>query len=473
MSPSTHGHLPTYHIRITEDGHAIVGCSSLTVQLESSYIVDDTAITRAFGSMLTPELADLIDIALAVYVSDRVSRRRPRHADRNLLNWTRTFELTIPVRNVRRWQDGELCFQLRELLWFLTEDDWRIHFIERRRGHHLAEYQRSLFPMPPGAPVTAALFSGGLDSLAGLYCELAMHPQGSIVLLSVSTNSRVKAKQQLLSRSMREQFGRDIIPVNVPLTLWRGQRRYHDDEPSQRSRGLLFGVLGAVTALMAGANSIASFENGIGAINLPFTPAQIGTQNTRSAHPAALKQLGSFVAEATGQEFTFRAPFLYTTKAELCMRAVESGLGVDVRDTVSCDGFPRRLPGKPQCGVCTSCLLRRQALYGAGLSSLDAAEQYAIDVVSSDRRIPNDKLRPLRMMVAQVDSLHRAVTSANPWAELVRQYPELWEVAVNLQSQGQDPESVKRGLMGIYSRYCAEWELFPVMGVRAELGAVS
>lgn len=457
---SAHAHPPNYRIKFTEDGHAIVGSDS-EVELDSMYVVEDIAITRAFGSMLPSDLADLVDVALAVYVSDRLARRRACHADRSRLNWTRRIDLTIPVRDLSRWQDVALCKLLLDVLWYLTEDDWHIRFIERR-GRHLAESQQTLFAMPPEAPVTAALFSGGLDSLAGLYCELVTRPKGSVVLFSASTNSRLRTKQQSLAHTARERTGVEIIPVNVRLMLRRGGRRYQDDEPTQRSRGFLFGVLGAVTAIMGGAESIASYENGIGAINLPFTPAQIGTHSTRSAHPAALINLGSLISKATGRKFAFRTPFLYMTKAELCMQASALGLGADIGHTVSCDGFPLRLPGKSQCGLCTSCLLRRQSLYAAGLDHFDASEQYAVDVVSVARPVANDRLRPLRIMLAQVESFRHAMTCMDPWRGLVQQYPELWEVAVNLQAQGQDTLLVQQGLIELYRRYSDEWDRFPL-----------
>jgi len=462
VAVSAHAHPPTYRIRFTEDGHAIVDSDSVVVQFDRSYVVGDIAITRAFGSALPPELADLVDLALAVYVSDRVAHRRPYHADRSFLNWTRRFDLTIPVRDIGRWRDVKLCRQVRDVLWFLTEDDWHIRFIERRGGHHLAEIQQALFPLPPKMPVTTALFSGGLDSLAGLYCELAAHPEGSIVLFSASTNSRMRAKQQRLAQYVRDRSRRDIIPVNVPLTLGRGGRRYHDDEPTQRSRGFLFGVLGAVTALMAGADGVANYENGIGSINLPYTAGQLGTHSTRSTHPAALTQLSLLISRATGRAFAFRSPFLYMTKAQLCMLAAKHGLGADIQNTVSCDSFPLRRLGKPQCGTCTSCLLRRQSLYAARLDQFDASEQYLIDIVSPDRPVPNDKLRPLRMMLSQVESLRHAMRGADPWLGLVVQYPDLWKVAVNLQSQAQNPESIQQSLINLYRCYCDEWELFPV-----------
>lgn len=462
MVVPAHTHPPTYRIRFTEDGHAIADSDSLVVQFDRSYVVGDVAITRAFGSALPPELADLVDIALAIYVSDRISRRRPHHADRSLLNWTRRFDLTIPVRDVRRWHDVQLYQQVHDVLWFLTEDDWHIRFIERGRGHHLAVSQQALFPMPVERPVATALFSGGLDSLAGLYCQLATHPEGSVVLFSASANSRIRAKQQILAHAVRKRSRRDIVAVNVPLTLWRGGRRYRDDEPTQRSRGFLYGVLGAVTAIMAGADGIASYENGIGAINLPYTPGQIGTHSTRAAHPIALMRMSSLISRATGREFAFRSPFLYMTKAQLCMLAAEHGLGEDIQNTVSCDSFPLRRPGKPQCGTCTSCLLRRQSLYAARLDQFDASEQYLIDIVSPDRPVANDKLRPLRMMLSQVESLRHAMRSADPWLGLVVQYPALWKVAVNLQYQAQNPESIQQSLINLYRCYCDEWELFPV-----------
>jgi 7-cyano-7-deazaguanine synthase in queuosine biosynthesis len=458
---------PTYHIRFTEDGRAVTEGPMAAVQLDSSYVVDDVAMTRAFGSTLSPELADLVDLALAIYVSDRISRRRPRRADRSRLNWTRRFELTLPMRDTRCWRDEALYQQLHDVLWQLTEDDWHFHFIERRTQHRVARPQLALFPMPPTQPVTAALFSGGLDSLAGLYYELITHPRGSIVLFSVSTNDLVRSKQQQLARLVRERSARDIIPVNVPLTLSRGQRLYHDDEPSQRSRGFLFGVLGAVTAIMAGAESIACYENGVGAINLPYTSAQLGTHSSRSAHPGVLSRLSSVITKATGRPVALRSPFLFLTKGELCGLAAERGLAADLGDTVSCDGFPGRRFKEPHCGLCTSCLLRRQAVYAAGLHQFEAANQYTFDLVNPSRPVADDELRPLRMMLAQVDSLRRALTSMNPWRQLVSQYPELWEVEVNLQSQGQDPASIQRALTNLYRTYCDEWLYFP--GVRASI----
>jgi hypothetical protein len=114
-------------------------------------------------------------------------------------------------------------------------------------------------------------------------------------------------------------------------------------------------------------------------------------------------------------------------------------------------------------------MLRRQALYVAGLDHFDTAEQYAIDVVSPTRPVANDRLRPLRMMLAQVESLCHAVGCEGPWQGLVRQYPKLWEVLVDLQGQGHDLMSVSQSLTDLYRRYCHEWERFPLIHAYARI----
>lgn len=64
--------------------------------------------------------------------------------------------------------------------------------------------------------------------------------------------------------------------------------------------------------------------------------------------------------------------FEFTTKAEMCHVLKKTGLDTLIRTTISCDSFPLRISGSPaQCGICTSCLLRRCSLHAAGLDSAD------------------------------------------------------------------------------------------------------
>src|SRR5688500_7493181 len=60
----------------------------------NEYFVNDCTISSSFGQRLDPLLADWIDVALATYVSDRLSSRRAK-GTRNTSTWSRTFRLTI------------------------------------------------------------------------------------------------------------------------------------------------------------------------------------------------------------------------------------------------------------------------------------------------------------------------------------------------------------------------------------------
>src|SRR5438128_376534 len=96
------------------DGRAHVTASGQDVEIPNYYHIGDETITRAFGSTLSPEMADLVDIAMAVYFADRLSPRRRRGADPYGLHWTRRFDVRLPVRDVERWQDQTTLRQLNE-----------------------------------------------------------------------------------------------------------------------------------------------------------------------------------------------------------------------------------------------------------------------------------------------------------------------------------------------------------------------
>ena len=466
---------PTYYLtyRYTPGGQAHAVLNGQQLDLESGYFVDDRKIAHAFGSVVRPELADLVDIALAVYVADRLSARRPPSADRYHLHWTRHFNIQLPVRDPDRWRSSDVSPALTELLWLFTEDEWNFDFIPRAEGRRASEMQRVLFPNLPQPPVTAVLFSGGLDSLAGLCHELIQRSGDTFVLFSGATNDLIGSIQRRLARTVRSRLGREVIPVVVPLGLRHGANHREDAERTQRSRGFLFLALGAVTAMMAGTDELAIYENGIGAINLPYTDAQLGTHNTRAAHPLALSGMQSLISIATERQFTVRSPFLLSTKGQVCASLGALKLGDLVSKTVSCDGFPQRFPGHPQCGLCTSCLLRRQSLYISGLGSFDAPDTYHQDVMRSLTHVPDAKLYPFRVMLDQVARIRRATDASEPWKALSGTYPQLLEIAASIAGRGELLDSVQSQLVRMHRSYCDEWDRFPARPPKWPMGRLA
>ena len=461
----------TYNLTLTDDGyiHTGVGKPKLPVAPGNRYYVDDEPIARAFTTGLDPVFADLADIALAIYVADRLCRRKKAGGHRHNLNWTRQINISLPLRDPERWQDHVLAERLSELLWFLTEDEWTLHLRPRRVEGRSSETANFLFSMPLQSPVTTALFSGGLDSFVGVTEELEKRPHGSLVLFSATTNSCLRSKQRELIQDIRRLRGDNIIHVAVPLGLHQRSQRRNSDERTQRSRGFVLQVLGAVTALMAGAKILNVYENGLGAISLPYTAAQLGTHNTRAANPLFLTKMSGFVSTVVGHKFEIRNPYLFRTKGQMCESLRGSQLQNLIGLTGSCDGFPLlRWANKDHCGYCTSCLLRRQALNAAGLEAKEPATRYLHDLTaplpaeidSREYRKHQQRVWHWQAMDHQVALLQRALAKPEPWSALSRAYPQLFEIAEVLESIGEPALLVQSRLVSLYRSYCEEWQRF-------------
>jgi hypothetical protein len=127
----------------------------------------------------------------------------------------------------------------------------------------------------------------------------------------------------------------------------------------------VFTLLGSACAYLMGQKVLNLYENGIGAINLPYRKSAIGLDHTRSVHPLTLLSVSNLVSELIGEKFTIRNPFLFRTKAEMCQQLAEDERYDLPALTVSCDSPHRKQP--IQCGYCSSCILRKQALAASGI----------------------------------------------------------------------------------------------------------
>lgn len=458
---SARAHPATYDIVSSDQGEVHCRSDGAVATLTSRTYVNDLPLADAFGDVVPPDCADLIDVAVAVYVADRLCRRHPRSAPRAAPLWQRRMHVEVPVREPERWSGDGLGEKLAVLLGDLTDDWWSFTFVPRRaETTRQSESQRSLFLEQPSRPASAALFSGGLDSLAGLVARLAGNPAETVVVFCGRTNKRIGVPQRALLAQVGRQFAHRVRPVAVGFGL-NGRRKgaFDGEETSQRTRGFVFQAFGAVTAKMAGLHSLDVFENGVGAINLPYTDAQLGSQATRATHPSTLKRMSALLSSVFGAPFTVALPYAFATKGELCDALRDAGLGCLARRSVSCDGYPQRNRRANQCGVCPSCVLRRQSLHHAGLLSDDPKTLYLHDVYDSSASDAFQRRFSLRAMGGQVHHLRRALTSAHPWEALAVLYPDLEEAADALTNQ-EGGAAVRDALVALYRRYCEEWGAF-------------
>src|SRR6185369_8412179 len=123
-------------------------------------------------------------------------RRTRLSGERQQYHWGRVIKLKVGLRVPAIWRGKEVSESLIQLLGFITGDRWQFEFVEYSGEPRSAEVnvQATLFPLTGLTRV--ALYSGGLDSFAGVAREMCANQQEQFVLVSGVTNSRQQAGQR-------------------------------------------------------------------------------------------------------------------------------------------------------------------------------------------------------------------------------------------------------------------------------------
>ncbi|HEY8722239.1 MAG TPA: 7-cyano-7-deazaguanine synthase [Gaiellaceae bacterium] len=414
--------------------------------------ISERRIARGFKGSLSPRVCDLLDIAGAVYRQDRLERReRPR---RRTFGGSQQRELMVEVavRDPEFWRDSPADQQLRDALDWLTGDRWQFTFVRFTGERSPAEREQQLLSEVMDAGGQIALFSGGLDALAGASMLLEHDP--ACRLVAIGTNPRQIRCQVTLMRELRRLApGLVAIPIHAGLT---GATRA-TQERSQRSRAFLFLTIAIAAAHAGGAETINMCENGIGAMNLPYSERQIGVDTSRAAHPETLYRMSVLAETVLERAIVVRNPLFSFTKAEAC-RALPAEWLPLVSMTVSCDiGFTDRRKGPSLCGVCSSCLLRRHALHAAGLRDIDLAEPYRFDLLRGGDAADAEAFRAMH---AQAARLSGAFTS---WPALLAAFPDVERVSAGLLRAGvaRSDLQAEATIIRLLAAYVGEWQHFP------------
>ena len=429
-----------------------------------SYWLDGECLSRAFYQALPRRTVDLMEVAMSVYAADRRSRRNYRGSNTG----HRQINVRVGVRDRDFWDRPELTEFLRDFLYWLSEDEWSFEFVSRQAPPTPAESQGFLFSIPPAAPTRVSLFSGGLDSLAGLAKHTQEESPASHILVSGYTHERLASRQQQQVRmiasawSRRKAYGRSPRLRHVAVPFGIDNPREVDTEKSQRTRALVYLSLGAATVAQAKSGTLFVYENGTGAFNLPLNASQLGVDNYRGIHPRSLIMAEHLFGLALEENITIRNPFMFDTKAELCGSLEVSGMADIVRETVSCDSYPLRVKGLAQCGICTSCILRRQAIQCARLTEHDPPQDYFSDVLDNPANLNKDKLHGFEVMRGQVYNLERCLSSDAPWLAMVSSFPELERTCLELAGHNnEDPRQIRDNMINLFRTYVHEWKSFP------------
>lgn len=372
-------------------------------RLESQpFRLDEKGLCTQLTSFVGPRMRDLLRVAMRIYVADRLTKRKGR-AD--LDGPSRVLQpLVIRVSEPDFWNSTTVNELVRRAINFVTDDDWDIRF----EPNDPVPRQQLLPSFPPTDDMLVCLYSGGLDSTAGLANRLQdWHGRVLAVTAQHQAGQSKLIREKQLPR-LRERFGNRVSSVIVRTTL-RNPPPMNCQELTQRSRSFLFAALGGAVARECGVESVEVYENGVGVINLPLmTGMLVGGRATRSAHPEFFRRMSNLVSEVADRPINFVLPFRNKTKAQMVKTLADDDiLAAVARSSVSCVHYPRRVEGtRKQCGVCPGCIGRRQALISAGIC--ERSDKYAFDIFGSEAEvaaIPSSKLNFLKATVTQVESL--------------------------------------------------------------------
>lgn len=317
---------------------------------------------------------DLLVVCAAVEYADRRRARRQ-------CNWSRRFDVSVPVSELRLWQSAEVQVSLGDALRQLTGDHWHFHFFQSY-GPKIGSRQ-GVLPFPKDQKRHTIAYSDGLDSR----CVSGLYPTEEIVRV------RVAGKKE---RAGKGEKPFDLIPFKV--------KPHRSPEDSVRSRGFKFAAVTAIASHLAGVERIVVPESGQGALGPVLLPLH-GIYPDYRNHPAFFRKMERFVEALLGHSVTYEQPRLWYTKGQTIAAYMKQvGMSEDsLYSTRSCwqQRHGVRFAGRHwQCGLCAACLLRRMSMHAAGVAERDTYAIENLDASRYEAALPkHNSYRPTKAMI--------------------------------------------------------------------------
>lgn len=398
-------------------------------------------VARTFQHNISPRLMDFLEIASYVFTADCCTQRGEWKDDKAEEPWGRDLAFLIGVRDPYFWEAPKVKSLLQQVLRFLSNDTYSFQFVplEKDRSAQTPYFEfRDRDDWPFYKPDRVVMFSGGLDSLAGIVEGASSG--GKSVLVSHRPVSTLDARQRKLFGELRRRFPGQLIHVPV----WINKNERLGREPTQRTRSFLFAALGTLVAQSIEAQGIRFYENGVLSVNLPLAEEALRARASRTTHPVTLHLLSSLAAAVTGRELLIDNPFLFKTKAEVMQVLAKHGHADLIALSCSCSHLMFQPSEKRHCGQCSQCIDRRFGVAGAGLLAQDPASDYASDVFIGGRSKQLDRSLAIDYTRHGIELERRsdAEIAGNFNAEISR--------AVRYESKGRE---AAEALIAMYKRH--------------------
>lgn len=343
-------------------------------------------------------ILDLLEIAVYVFLADRSTSRGSKHSV-HYESWARSLCFVARVRDFEFWSKAEVSRKLAEALRFMSGDrDYAFTF---QPGHSTTPanlFDSTEFKVEPHANNSVILFSGGLDSLAGVVERLETTDE-RLCLVSHRSQPGVKKTQDALVRTLNDRYPGRLTHYKFDCSLTGVAAR----EETQRTRSFLYSSIAyALCHVLSQEDRFFVYENGITSINFPKRQDMGNSRSSRTTHPKTIALLREFFTEVEGSAMEVATPYLWSTKTEVFGVLDRFGRKDLITSSVSC-GRTRSNLGQDatHCGGCSQCVDRRFGAYGAELDDTDEGGIYASDFLrekleNEDRTTLIDYVRQAR-----------------------------------------------------------------------------
>ena len=328
---------------------------------------------------------DLLELAAYVYCADRMSSRGPKVAV-EYHAWARSFRFVVKVRDYAFWKRNDVSACLSRALQFMTGDrEYRFSFQPGHSTPRTGLFDDEQFQMENSQVLNVALFSGGIDSLAGVLNHLEVTSEQVCLVSHQSQPGTVKTQRQLVA-ALNDHYPGRVSHYKFECHL-KGIRAV---EETQRSRAFLYTSIAFAIAQAFGQDGFSVYENGITGINFPRRADLGGARASRTTHPKTihhLKQLFCLFGEC---EMHIQLPFLWKTKTDTLALLRDGTHPELIPSSVSCSKTFQNLGQATHCGGCSQCVDRRFAAYASQADDIDDSGIYANDIIStaiSDREV--------------------------------------------------------------------------------------
>jgi hypothetical protein len=393
---------------------------------------------------LPPRILDLLQIAAHVFCADRLVFRGSRDSISNKA-WGRSFEIHIPVLDYDFWNNQALQNALSEALVFMTGDrKYSFVFEKSELGHlpkadlkQLSLFEDEVIQIDGADKADVMLFSGGLDSLAGIVERLNTTPNNKLIVVSHKANKSVIRTQNQIIEYLQKHYKDRLLPYGFECHNKKTQSK----EETQRTRMFLYSTIAFAICNCTDKHSFYVYENGITSINLPTQTDVVNARASRTTHPKTLGLIKK-VFQFFNADFDIIAPYYDKTKEDVFRVFATNDEKELLRSSISCSAT-RKLGIISHCGCCSQCIDRHFAAYASGLEEYDA--EYTDDFIT---QITDEDTRQRLWQMLRIASAEKLQTPE----ELFKNFPD--EMANLLEYWPCDnSEDSLAEIFSLFSRY--------------------